>query len=196
MSLLFQSCGKTVFRCFAHLFLKKMKPAETVDTQSGAVAVRFTAGILRGMSKGCAIRVFSFNGVRHREHFVNKYLDGKVRCMYVYPARYSNRGAYVYLSESGRAAFIKYDQGSVRYYVVDDTLLRFMTVMDDLSVCWDLPEWEPHGGNPWTQLDNPYIPLIKPEGYESTYEFQSVIAASWINTIRSLQEQFDSVAEQ
>ncbi len=116
--------------------------------------------------------------------------------MYVYPAGYSNRGAYVYLSESGRAAFIKYDQGSVRYYVVDDTLLRFMTVMDDLSVCWDLPEWEPHGGNPWTQLDNPYIPLIRPEGYESTYEFQSVIAASWINTIRSLQEQFDSVAEQ
>ncbi|MBP3901201.1 MAG: hypothetical protein J6D53_07100 [Blautia sp.] len=117
------------------------------------------------------------------------YLDGKVRCMYVYPIEYSGIGAYVYLSESGRAAVIDYDTTVAvrsRYYVVDDILLGYVRVVDDAGVSWSLPDWEAD------EVDEKTADLLIPEGYEGTYEFQSVIAASWIKEIRALQEQFDS----
>lgn len=125
------------------------------------------------------------------------YFDDKVRCVYVYPTGYSFMGAYVYFSESGRAAIISYDyalDGSRRYFVVNDTLLRYQTSTDDLGLCWDLPEWEPHPANSWTTVEEDYPYLKNRQGYEYTYEFQSVIAASWMVEVRILQREFEKEA--
>lgn len=108
------------------------------------------------------------------------YINGKLRCMYLYPVTYSNHGAYAYLSEDGRASVVSYDillDSGNSYYLLDHTLLMRRKFDNDCRYKWQIPDWKFSYEEKWMDVG----PVE--EDVEHSYEFQSTVAEYWRRSI-------------